>query len=119
MPVNPGRLRERIEIQTGTKTNTLGGPTTTWESEGAFWAAVVQVGASGAGKYAQAGHSDVTHEITIRAGPHLTLGKTLIRWRGQTLQPVMPPRAADHRGRFVTIACKEVPSGSERSGTSS
>lgn len=119
MPVNPGRLRERIELLAGTVTNTLGGAVTAWDTDECVWAAVVQVGASGAGKYAQAGHSDVTHEITIRAGPHLTLGKTLIRWRGQTLQPVMPPRAADHRGRFVTIACKEVPSGSERSGTSS
>lgn len=115
MPVNPGRLRERIEIQTGTKTNTLGGPTTTWDTEGTFWAAVVQVGASGAGKYAQAGHSDVTHEVTIRAGPPLTLGKTRILWRDLTLQPAIPPDRSDHRGRFVTIACKEVPSGSESS----
>lgn len=111
MPVNPGRLRERIEVLEGTIVNSLGGATTEWDTLGMRWAAVVQVAASGAAKYEMAGTSDVTHEITLRADPtlRLSLGRTLIQWRGVTLQPAAPPFAADHRGRFVTIPCKEVP----------
>ena len=115
MPVNPGRLRERVELLTGTETNTLGGVITTWDTTGIFWAAVIQIGASGIGKYAQAGHSEVTHELTLRAGPTITLGRTLIKWRDRILQPAMPPRASDHRGRFITVACKEVPSAADAS----
>ena len=54
MPVNPGRLRHRVEVLDGTRVNTVGGPQTTWDSLGTFWAAVVQVGADGAARYAQA-----------------------------------------------------------------
>ena len=108
MPVNPGRLRERVELLEATTMNTPGGPITNWDSLGSLWAAVIQVGADGRAKYSMSGTTEVTHEVMLRVGPALTLGGTLFRWRGKTLQPVEPPAYADHRERFVTIACKEV-----------
>lgn len=116
MPVNPGRLKERITVLSGAVRNTPGGAVTDWEYQTRVWAAVAQVGAAGAGKYQQAGYTDITHELTLRAGTTLTLGRTLVKWRGLTLQPATPPRAADHSGRFVTIACREVNDG-EDTGT--
>lgn len=111
MPVNPGRLRHRITLLLGVDENTVGGPTKKWEFVTTLWASVTQVGAAGAGKYLQAGYTNVTHEVTMRAGPTLPLAATRIRWGTRELQPVAPAYAADHRGRFVTIACREVNDG--------
>jgi head-tail adaptor len=119
VPVNPGRLRHRVEVLQGTRVNTAGGPTTNWDTLGVVWAAVVQVDASGAARYSQAGYTNVTHEVTMRAGPTLTLGRTLLKWSGRQLQPITPPTAVDHSGRFVQIACREVNDGEEQPTTSS
>lgn len=119
MPVNPGRLRHRVEVLDGTRVNTVGGPQTTWDSLGTFWAAVVQVGADGAARYAQAGYSNVTHEVVMRAGPRLTLGLTRLRWGERELQPAAPPTFVDNRGRYARIACREVNDGESHAGTSS
>jgi head-tail adaptor len=119
VPVNPGRLRHRVEILEGHRENTPGGPVTTWDSLGAAWAAVTQVGADGAARYAQAGYTNVTHEVVMRAGPPLTLGQTLIRWGARELQPIAPPTTVDNTGRFVKVACREVNDGESHAGTSS
>lgn len=119
MPVNPGRLRERIELLMGVEVNTVGGPTTEWDHVDTVWAQVAQVGASGAARYAQAGYSNVTHEVTMRAGPELSLAHTRIRWGQRELQPIAPVMQADHRGRFVTIACREVNDGEKQAAGSS
>lgn len=108
MPVNPGRLRHRVELLLGAVENTPGGPVTTWDVFDRRWAAITQVNASGAGKYLQAGYSDVTHEVLMRAGPSLPLGETLIRWDDRELQPIAPATTVDNRDRFVLIACREV-----------
>src|SRR5690606_18395828 len=102
-----------------TRVNTVGGPQTTWDSLGTFWAAVVQVGADGAARYAQAGYTDVTHEVVMRAGLRLTLGLTRLRWGERELQPVAPPTFVDNRGRYARIACREVNDGESHAGTSS
>jgi len=119
VPVNPGRLRHRVEVLDGTRVNTVGGPTTNWDTLGFVWAAVVQVDASGAARYSQAGYTNVTHEVTLRAGPSVTLGKTLFRWRHRELQPIAPPTTVDNRGRYVRVACREVNDGESHAGTSS
>ncbi len=114
MPVNPGRLRERVTILRGKDENTPGGATTKWELAGTVWASVAQVGASGLGKYQQAGFTDITHEIILRASPlgdELTLGRTRFLWNGRMLQPVTPTNSNDHRGRFVSLGCREVNDG--------
>lgn len=113
MPVNPGRLRHRVELFMGVTTNTVGGPTTEWDHFDTVWAHVTQIRASGAAKYAMAATSDVTHEIIMRADIPLSLGGTLFKWRSRTLQPAAPPRARDDR--FQVIACKEVPPDGEDS----
>lgn len=119
MPVNPGRLRHRVEVLEGHRVNTPVGPETTWDTHGAVWAAVSQVGASGAARYAQAGYSNVTHEVTLRAGPSLSLAATRFRWRGRELEPVAPPTEVDNRGRWVLIACREVNDGENLAGPGS
>lgn len=119
MPVNPGRLRHRVELLMGSEVNTVGGPITEWDHIDTVWASVAQVGASGAAKYAQAGYTDVTHEVTIRAGPSLPLASTRINWGARQLQTVAPAFNADHRGRFTTVACREVNDGERKDAGSS
>lgn len=106
--MNAGRLRHRVMIERATTTHTPGGQETVWVEDRAVWAAVVQVTASGVARYEQAGYSDVTHEVFMRAGPDLPLGKTRLRWDGNTLEPVAPARDTENRGRFQTIACREI-----------
>lgn len=108
MPINPGRLRHRITIQAAERVITPGGWEDTWVDIGTVWAAVTAISVSGAARYAQAGFSQVTHEILLRSGPELSLSGTRIKWGDQFLQPVAPPRDTENRGRMVTIAAQEV-----------
>lgn len=111
MPVNPGRLRQRITIQTVERVVTPGGYEDTWTDQQRVWANVAQPSPSGAARYAQAGYTNVTHEVTLRAGPSLSLGGTRFTVGARTLEPVAPPRDSDQAGRFVTIACRELNDG--------
>lgn len=106
--MNAGRLRHRVMIERATITHTPGGQETVWAEDRAVWAAVVQVTASGAARYEQAGYSHVTHEVVMRAGPDLPLGKTRLRWGSDILEPVAPTQDTENRGRFQTIACREI-----------
>ena len=119
MPVNPGRLRHRVELLLGTVTNTVGGATTTWDVIDRVWASVTQVNASGAAKYQQAGYSDITHEVILRAGPTLPFGSTRINWSGRQLQPIAPAVNVENRRRYVLIACREVNDGESQDADSS
>ena len=105
--MNPGRLRQRVTIQQGSRANALGGPTTTWSDQETVWAQVAQVSASGAARYAQAGYTNVTHEVTIRGPKALTLALTRFTWGDRTLTPVAPPRDASNMGALITIAVRE------------
>lgn len=108
MSVNPGRLRDRITIQEGVIINTLGGATTTWSDGQSVWARVIQIGASGAARYEQAGYTRVTHEVIIRGGPIITMAGTRFAWGDRILQLAAPPVDTPNLGRFMTIACREV-----------
>lgn len=108
MPVNPGRLRHRITIQAVQRVITPGGYEDQWTDVQTVWASVTVLNATGIGRYAMAGFTNVTHEILLRAGPDLSLTETRIKWGDQFLQPVAPPRDTENRGRMVTIAAQEV-----------
>lgn len=108
MPINPGRLRHRITIQAAERVITPGGWEDQWIDKATVWAAVTTISVSGAARYTQAGFSTVTHEVLLRAGPHLDLSNTRIKWGSMFLQPVAPPRDTENRGRLITIACEEV-----------
>jgi len=114
--VNPGRLRERVEVLESHRVNTPTGLETDWDTHGTYWAAVAQVGASGLARYAQAGYTNVTHEVVMRAGPPITLAATRFRWRGHELEPVAPPTTVDNQGRFVKVICREVNRGENLAG---
>lgn len=119
MPINPGRLRHRIDILFGVEENTVGGVITAWDHVDTVWASVVQIGADGTARYSQSGYSDVTHEVTMRAGPSLPLATTRIKWGERQLQPRRPALDPDQLGRFVTIACREVNDGEKQDAGSS
>ena len=106
MGVNPGQLRRRITVLHGATTNTPAGTDTVWTVVDTLWAGVTQVSATGAARYQQAGYSEVTHEVLLRAGPTFTLGGTLFRSGGLTLQPAAPPTA---KGHLITIPCRSIP----------
>lgn len=117
MPVNPGRLRERVQIQAVKRVIVAGGYADTWEDSEQVWANIAQPTPSGAARYAQAGYSLVTHEVTLRAGPVVQLGKTRFTLGTRVFQVLAPPRDSDQTGRFITVACRELnPSEAQPSG---
>lgn len=106
MGVNPGRLKNRVTVLHGAPTNTPAGTDTVWTVVNTLWAGVTQVSASGTARYQQAGYSEVTHEVLLRAGPTFTLGTTLFRHADLTLQPAAPPIT---KGHLITIPCRVIP----------
>ena len=108
MPVNPGRLRDRLTLQDRTVIDTPGGTEDVWTTVSASWARVVQVGALGASRYQQAGYTNVTHEVVMRADATVTLAGSRFLWGARVLEVLAPPHDAAQTGRFMTIACREV-----------
>lgn len=111
MPVNPGRLRNRITIQSITRVQTPGGWTEAWADSTNVWANLSQPSPSGTARYAQAGYSLVTHEVTLRAGPSIQLGKSRFKLGDRTFEPTAPVRDADQTGRFILVPCRELNNG--------
>lgn len=105
MPVNPGRLKQRITILRADRIHGPGGYEDTWLEDRAVWANINQPTPNGAARYAQAGYSFVTHEIVLRTGPELDLSKTRFQLGARTFEPIAPPRDS---GRFITIGCREL-----------
>lgn len=104
--MNPGQLRERVEVLTSTRVNTPAGTKTTWDVTATRWAGVTQVGARATAMYGTAGVSEVTHEVTLRPGATASLGGVLFRWRNSIiLQPQAPPL---EKGGRVIIPCKQL-----------
>ena len=85
--MNPGQLRERVEIQRAAETrNALGEVTQTWAQYDSRYAAVMTLRSREALNAQQAGLS-VTHKVKMRHVGGLK-SSDRIAWRGRTLQIV-------------------------------
>lgn len=116
MSVNPGSLRDRVTVQTSTRTQSVGGTTVTWADDRATWARVIQTNAEGRARYQQAGYTHVTHEVVMRDQAFTLAGHRLV-WGARVLEPLGPPLRPT-RERFMVIACREVTDAKPESGSS-
>lgn len=101
-----GRLRRRIAIEAPVDSpDGAGGVTRTWETAGTVWGAVEPVGA-GFRFAAEQADQAVTHRITLRAGPDLSIRHRL---RDGTLTyEIRSVHTADAEARFLVALTEEM-----------
>ena len=100
-----GALDQRFVLERPVTTpDGFGGQLTTWESQGAIWAAAQPVSADDAVRGGQR-DEDVTHRLVVRHRRDLLAGARLRRG-SRTLQ-VRTVRDADERGRYLVIEARE------------
>lgn len=99
---NPGDLRERVELQSSTRTKDGGGGRTlSWATYDTVWARVRPVSSRERFVADQTG-ARTTHEVTLRT--HATLdAKHRIVWETKVLRIVGDPVNADERGAYVMV----------------
>ena len=85
--IDPGKLRERVEVQTATESrNALGEPVRTWATAATVWASVEGVSAREALGFGQLDVT-VTHRVRMRHISWLTQNVRLL-WRNRVLEIV-------------------------------
>lgn len=85
MTVNPGAMRERVDVQNPfDQRNSIGEAIERWESVGTRWASVLSLSSR---EYLLAGQQqfEVTHRVRMRYAPSVTSRMRLI-WRNRALQ---------------------------------
>lgn len=101
-----GRLKRRIAIEAPVDTpDGAGGVIRTWDTADTVWAAVEPVGAGFRLAAGQAGQT-VTHRITLRAGPELTVRHRLND--GTLTYEIRSVRTADAEARFLVALTEEM-----------
>jgi SPP1 family predicted phage head-tail adaptor len=102
---DPGKLNRRLVLEEPVlMPDGAGGIIRTYQALTTLWAAVVPVAASET-VMADGATIMVTHRITIRGGPEVTL-RHRFRWGARVFQ-VAALRDRDGDGRFVEIAAEE------------
>ncbi len=102
-----GDLRHRVTIQTATETtDAYGQPVQTWGTTGVRFARVEPM--EGREQFhGQGVRTDVTHRVTMRKDPALTIrGKQRLLFEGRTLN-VEWAKDLDERGRELVIYATE------------
>ena len=97
-------LRDRVQIQVKTVTQTALGQTVTWKPVETRHARVIPLDAKARAVYQQL-QSEVSHRIVMRGAVSLNLGSNRFKWGDKTLEPVEPPQIIDGN---TTIAVKEM-----------
>ena len=97
-------LKDRVQIQLKTATQTSLGQTETWTPVETRYARVIPLNAQARAVYMQM-HSEVTHKIVMGGQVTLNLGNNRLLWKDKTLEPVEPPQNLN--GATVIMA-KEV-----------
>lgn len=106
--------RDRLVVETVTRTEGPLGPSETWTPGLTVWARVLPVGAMARATYKQIS-GDVTHEVRVKGGWPWTFGQFRFRWLSHPgngdvrLIPAEPP--IKERGNLYTVVmCRnEVP----------
>ena len=101
-----GQLRERVEIQTLTRTPGLGGESAiTWPTLATVWARVKPMSGNeniDAGQMA----SPFTHEVTIRHRSDVGAQTHRIIWRTREFN-ILSQANLDERREYLTLRCEE------------
>lgn len=106
--IQAGKLRHRVEHETGTTTTADSGQvTTTWTTAGTYWAQVSPASSREA-YWARQQFSETTHVVTMRVGPTITTRDRLI-YDGRILE-IISVYVVDELGETLRLACKERPS---------
>lgn len=98
-------LKDRIQIQLRTATQTALGETVVWSPVETRYARVTPLSVRARAQYQQL-HSEATHQIELRGAVSLNLGSNRFKWGSKTLEPVEPPIFLKNT---TLIAVKEAP----------
>lgn len=100
-----GRLRHRVEIQSGTETvDAAGQPVTTWSTTKTVWGSVEPL-LGREFQEAQRTDSDITHTVTVRGASSVDVEKR-IKF-GTRILNIDSVLDVDERGITKRIMCKE------------
>ena len=98
-------LKDRVEVQVKTTTQTALGETEVWSTVGNRYARIIPLDARARAVYMQ-NQSEVTHKIVFGKGAvTLTLGNNRINHGSKTYEPVEPTLDI---GNSMTVMVKEV-----------
>jgi len=98
-------LKDRVQIQVKTTTQTALGETVVWKPVEKRHARVVPLDATARAVYMQM-QSQVTHKVIFRDSVSLSLGNNRLLWGSKTLVPVEPVQTLDNKTSVVMV--KEV-----------
>jgi len=82
-------LKDRVQIQVKTSTQTALGETEVWKPVESRHARVIPLDAKARAVYMQM-QSEVTHKVIFRGSVSITLGNNRLLWGSKTLEPVEP-----------------------------
>jgi len=105
-----GTLKDRVTVQTLTKTDTAMGVRRQWNDSKKVWGRLIVKSIEGTARYEQAGYSKVTHDLLLRGLAIVGLNMPDFRFkiRGLTYEPVEPPKNYDGLNEYVKIALRWV-----------
>ena len=97
-------LKDRVQIQLRTATQTAMGETIIWTPVETRYARVVPLDAAARAVYQQL-QSQVSHKVIFRGSVTLSLGNNRLLWGTKVLEPIEPTQSIEN----MTVAiCKEV-----------
>lgn len=97
-------LKDRVQIQVKTTTQTSLGETVVWKPVSTRYARVILLDARARAVYQQL-QSEVSHKVIFRGSVSLTLGNNRLLWKDKTLEPVEPTAKI---GDSTVVMVKEV-----------
>ena len=97
-------LKDRVQIQVKTSTQTALGETEVWKPVESRHARVIPLDAKARAVYMQM-QSEVTHKVIFRDSISITLGNNRLLWKDKTLEPVEPTQALNNS---TVVMVKEI-----------
>ena len=97
-------LKDRVQIQVKTTTQTALGQTEVWSPVEVLNGLVIPLDAKARVVYQQM-QSEVSHKVIFRGSVSLSLGNNRLLWKSKTLEPVEPAQEGDNS---TVVMVKEV-----------
>lgn len=93
-------LKDRVQIQVKTSTQTALGETEVWKPVETRAARVIPLDAKARAVYMQM-QSQVSHKVIFRGSVSITLGNNRLLWGDKILEPVEPVQYTEHSAMVV------------------
>jgi head-tail adaptor len=97
-------LKQRVQLQVKTATQTALGQTVTWKPVQDYWARVIPLDVRTIAQYQQL-NTEVTHKIILRGTVTVSLGAHRVKHGAFTYQP---QATAKHNANMTEVVVKEV-----------